>query len=209
MLIVERLNHRLFSKISLRVIASAAFGLLAWTLILSEKNVGAVEAPAVAADFSLLDLNSRSEIRGHWSDAKVGTVVVFLSSRCPCSMAHEAQLAELAREFAPKGIQFIGVHANQDEDRKLAEAHFQSVRLPFPVGRDEGAELANRLKAFKTPHAFLLNRRGEVIFQGGVDDSQDPSRAQKFFLRDALVAWQSGKRPDPSQVRVLGCAIRR
>lgn len=136
-----------------------------------------------------------------------GTVVVFVSSKCPCSQSHEPTVAKLAGRF--KDFTFLGVNANADETEAEAKEHFAKAALPFPVVRDEGGKLADRLGALKTPHAFVLGRDGEVLFSGGVDDSHLAESASEHFLADALSAIRDGKAPARKQVRALGCVIQR
>ncbi len=143
------------------------------------------------------------------SAAKRGTVLLFLSAKCPCSASHEPVLANLYREFSGQGFQFLGIHSNGDEPESLVRAHFQSAKLPFPVLRDPGSKLADELGAYKTPHAFVLDPRGEIVFQGGVDDSHTATKAERHHLKDALIALKEGRKPDPSVVRTLGCIIKR
>jgi hypothetical protein len=134
-------------------------------------------------------------------------VVAFLSAKCPCSAAHEPVLRDLFQEFS-KDFMFVGVHSNQNEDIKITQAHFAGARLPFPVIEDREARIADRLGAIKTPHVFVL-RGDRVLYQGGIDDTSDGIDPQKHYLRDALVRIRSGKSPEISNARVLGCAIKK
>jgi len=94
------------------------------------------------------------------------SVVVFLSAKCPCSASHEPILKDLAAQYAKDNIEFIAVHANQNETQAQTLAHFaQSVTvkganvpdsLGFPMVEDRGAKIANELKALKTPHAYII-----------------------------------------------------
>lgn len=137
------------------------------------------------------------------------TVVVFLSSECPCSAAHEPVLKRLYSEFSSRGIGFIGLHANQDESPEEARKHFEAADLPFPVMADVKARLADHFGALKTPHAFVVSPSGEVLFSGGVDDSKDPAKAKQFYLADALRAISEGRAPEKKTARALGCVIKR
>jgi peroxiredoxin len=143
------------------------------------------------------------------SDATLGAVVLFLSAKCPCSASHEADLAKLYREFSKSGFQFIGIHSNSDEPKALSQAHFQAVRLPFAVLEDPDSTLADAFHAYKTPHAFVVSPKGEIVFQGGVDNSHLASEADQHYLREALMAVSRHQTPNPSEVRALGCVIKR
>lgn len=141
-----------------------------------------------------------------WQEKK-GTVLVFISSLCPCSNAHISHLKELAQKFTD--IQFVGIHSNADEVGKDSKEYFVQQSLPFPVLRDEKSLWANRLKAYRTPHAFLISSTGELIYQGGVTSSADASKADTFYLKEALTQLMEGKKIETTKTRVIGCEIAR
>ena len=137
------------------------------------------------------------------------TVVVFLSAKCPCSQSHEPKLRDLAREFGPKGFRFVGIHSNADEPSALSGTHFEAAKLGFPVHEDSNAKWADALGALKTPHAYIIDREGRTLFQGGVDDSSLAAESHKQFLRDALEDVAAGREPRVALARALGCMIKR
>lgn len=136
-----------------------------------------------------------------------GSVVVFLSARCPCSNSHIETLKALANEF--KDFKFVGVHSNLDEGEALSQAYFKKADLPFAILQDEGGRLADEFKALKTPHAFLLSPSGKILYKGGVTDSNDAKSAERQYLREALVDVQAGVSVRTPFGRTLGCIITR
>lgn len=141
------------------------------------------------------------------NDGSRVTAVVFISARCPCSLSHESLLKEMSAEFPE--VSFVGIHANANESTEEAKAHFAKAALPFPVLHDAKAKIANEFRALKTPHVFVLDPQGEVVFSGGVTDSHDAPRASQNYLRAALLALRGGRKPEPKAVRTLGCVIAR
>lgn len=136
-----------------------------------------------------------------------GTVVVFLSAKCPCSNSHVSEIKGLAEKY--KDFKFVGVHSNVDEELELSKKYFTLYALPFPVIQDEKAALADSFKALKTPHAYILSPEGEVVFQGGVTDSASGNAAKNHYLAAALEDLQQNRRVKTAQVRTLGCVILR
>src|SRR5262249_1298336 len=49
------------------------------------------------------------------SDAKA-VVVVFLGTSCPINNAFLPRLAELHREYSDKGVRFVGINSNRQDD---------------------------------------------------------------------------------------------
>ena len=135
-------------------------------------------------------------------------VYVFLSSKCPCSIDHQETLRKLATTYASE-VEFVGINSNGDEPFERSANHFSKVRFPFPVLRDEGAQLANHFGAVKTPHVYVVDRKGALVYQGGIDNSHEAGRASEHYLEAVLTAVHAGKAPPYTEKRTLGCAIKR
>ena len=136
-----------------------------------------------------------------------GLVVVFVSAKCPCSDSHVVELQQLVHDFPE--FEFVGIHSNADEELDLSMTYFDGKKLPFPVIQDQNSELANQFKAYKTPHAFVLDREGHILYQGGVTDSAQFSRSNKKYLREALEDLQAKRPIRTAEGRTLGCVIAR
>jgi len=134
-------------------------------------------------------------------------VVVFMSAKCPCSNSHIPELKNLVSRY--KNFEFIGVHSNVNEPPDLTKKYFVEADLPFAVIQDNEAQIADQLKAYKTPHAFVLNPEGKILYQGGVTNSVNAQYAEKHFLKDALEDISQDKPVRLANGRTLGCIIMR
>jgi hypothetical protein len=141
------------------------------------------------------------------SKDKKGLVVIFLSAKCPCSNSHNIELRDLAQSY--KEFNFVAVHSNVDEGKELSKPYFEKAAFPFPVIEDEKAQIADKLQALKTPHAYIFSSSGDVLYQGGVSNSKDCAKADRKFLREALEDLHAGKSVRTPEGRTLGCAISR
>lgn len=150
------------------------------------------------------DLSSGQELR---VAGKKGTLLAFLSARCPCSGNHLQPLKTLAAEHP--GVAFVGVHSNADEPSAEAKKYFEKAALPFPVIQDEGAKLADEYGAQKTPHVFLLSAEGKVLYRGGVTGSNSAASDSEQYLGDALADLEAGREIRRPHGRTLGCVIAR
>jgi hypothetical protein len=142
-----------------------------------------------------------------WASAHQGTLVVFLSSTCPCSHSHLLPLKELAHTFPQ--ISFLGVHSNVNEEKTMARDYFREQKINFPILSDPEAKIANLFKAVRTPHAFLVNKKGEIIYRGGVSSSADYTKASAHYLKKTLEQYIKGVSLERTETRVLGCQIQR
>lgn len=163
--------------------------------------------PALGAPFSLKgrDLISSKDLE--MTSGSQGMVLVFLSSACPCSDSHVEELAKLSQDFPD--FPFFAVHSNQDESVENSKPYFIDKKLPFPVIQDDHAVIADRYKALKTPHAFVLNPKGDVLYRGGVSDSAHFARSKTKYLRNALTDLKNQQAVKTPEGRTLGCLISR
>ena len=77
-----------------------------------------VETTAVAP-FNLTALDGSTVMISAEEDRGI-TVVCFLGTECPLARLYAPRLAELAGQFAPQGVRFVGIDSNcQDSEEEL------------------------------------------------------------------------------------------
>lgn len=166
-----------------------------------------LNASAATSFFKGLDVLKDQDVTLSFPTKNEATVLVFLSATCPCSASHESVLAKLQEQYP--SISFYGIHSNVDEDLAVTKAHFEEVKLPFPVLQDNKAVLADKLGALKTPHVFVLDKSGKTIYHGGVTNSHVGPSADKNYLKEVLEDISQNKTPRHKEGRALGCYIQR
>jgi alkyl hydroperoxide reductase subunit AhpC len=137
------------------------------------------------------------------------TVVVFISTVCPVSNSYNLRMKELYRVYAPKGVKFEFLNANQNESPAEVEDHARRVGFPFPVMRDANNAMADRLGAEYTPESFVIDREGVVRYRGRIDDAQNPARVRQSSLRLAIDAVLAGRDAPTPETKAFGCTIKR
>jgi alkyl hydroperoxide reductase subunit AhpC len=137
------------------------------------------------------------------------TVVVFTSTVCPVSNSYNLRMKELYREYAPKGVKFEFLNANQNESQTDVEDHARSVGFPFPVIKDANNAMADRLGAEYTPESFVIDREGVIRYHGRIDDAQNPARVRQSSLRLAINAVLAGGKVLQPETKAFGCVIKR
>lgn len=147
-------------------------------------------------------------------DSSPALLVVFTCNHCPYAQAWEGRLAQLAKEYAAKGVSTIWINSNETEnypddrmERMVERA--QAKGFTFPYVRDESQEVAAAYGALVTPHPFVFDKSRRLVFQGKPDDSwQEPAKVKHTYLRDALDATLAGRAPAVPQTSVIGCTIK-
>jgi hypothetical protein len=141
-------------------------------------------------------------------------VVLWWCNHCPYVIGWEGRTIDLARSYAPRGVRFVAINANDARsypddrfDRMVERARDHAY--PFPYLHDESQEVAHAYGALVTPHPMLFNAERRLVYQGRIDDRHDrPDLVQHRFLRDALEAALIGQPVDPAERSVQGCSVK-
>lgn len=138
------------------------------------------------------------------------TVVMFIATRCPVSLAYDGRMAALGKEYGGKGVAFVGVNANVNEPVDEIAAHAKEHGFTFPVVKDAGNVVADRWGARVTPEIYVIDRAGVVRYHGRIDEQQaDPANVKSPDLKSALDALLSGGQPANPETKAFGCSIKR
>lgn len=137
------------------------------------------------------------------------TVVWFVSCNCPIVKDYLDRMEQLIRQYQPQDVRFLLVNANGNEPVEQVEDFAAAIQMPVPIYLDRGHVVADLLHAHLTPEAFLLNRQGEVIYRGAVDDHRNQARVRVRPLALAIAAGLAGRRPPYAEWRSFGCTIKR
>ncbi len=164
------------------------------------------EIMAVVKNYDGVDIRSGNKTKLSL-DRSVYVVAYFLNGQCPCSQSHFDHLNELQKKYAK--ISFVGFHSNKSMNLKKAMKAYANYSIDFPILLDKELKYANIFNALKTPHVFILNKTGEVVYHGGATNSRNPKKASKFYLKDALAEITDGKEITIKQTKTLGCYIQR
>ena len=147
------------------------------------------------------------------ADAPPATVLVVTCLHCPYVVAWNPRLRAVAEEYAPRGVRFLGINAN-DASRYPADSldhmrrFVRDQRWPYPYLHDESQEVARALGAEVTPHVFVLDGKQRLVYRGAPDaDHRDPSQ-DAAWLRAALDAVLAGQPVGEPETRPRGCGVK-
>jgi peroxiredoxin len=183
------------------VLSAAPFGARAADLKIGEK----------APDFTLPAASDGKAVALNDLLAKSKAVtVVFVATKCPVSNAYNERMAVLGKEYAAKGIPLVGINSNKTEPAAEVKEHAEKHGFTFPVLKDERNKVADAYGASHTPEVFVLDPKGNLIYHGRIDESQDDARnVRSPDLRNALDAVLAGKPVPTAQTKAFGCSIKR
>ena len=162
----------------------------------------------VIDDFKLPDADGKEHSLKSLAGSK-GAVVIFIATKCPVSNAYNGRMEKLAQEYKAKGINFIGINANNTEPASEVKSHAAEKGLTFTILKDDGNKIADRLGAMRTPEAYALDANMKLVYHGRIDNSQKVEGITSEDLRDALNEMLAGKAVTKTGGAAFGCTIKR
>ena len=167
--------------------------------------------PAIGAtidEFTLPDVNGTERSLKSLA-GKNGTVLIFIAVQCPVSNAYNERMEKLAEDYKAKGIAVIGINSNVAEDAAAVKAHAAEHKLAFPILKDPGNKIADKLGATVTPEAYFIDVHNKLLYHGRIDNSRNPAQIENSDLRNALDAALADKPVDKTEAKAFGCTIKR
>ena len=169
-----------------------------------------------APDFNLKNVDGKMVALSDYKDAK-GAVVIFTCNHCPYAQAYEQRIIDLHKTYAAKGYPIIAINPNdpsvQPQDSyELMQQRAKDKGYPFVYLFDEGQLVYPKYGATKTPHVYLLQKRGAdfmVEYIGTIDDNyKDESAVKEKYLANAIDALIAGKKLALTETKAIGCTIK-
>ena len=171
-----------------------------------------------APDFALKDLDGK-EVR--LSSFKGKTVVLeWFNPGCPfVDKSHtKGSLKDAPKKHIKTGVVWLainsgapgkqghGVEANREGAKKYG--------MDYPILLDESGEVGKTYGATNTPHMFVIDDKGTLVYKGAIDNSPDgegesPTGGKLVsYVEEALAAVAAGKAPATTETKAYGCGVK-
>jgi peroxiredoxin len=167
-----------------------------------------------APDFKLTSVDGRLVGLDDFRDSPA-LLVIFMCNHCPFVKHVADGIAQLARDYQPRGVAIVGINSNDaaahPQDSPEQMVHEAEARgYSFPYLFDETQEVAKAYGAACTPDFFLYGKERKLVYRGQFDASRPGNGVPVTGsdLRIALDAVLAGKSPPERQTPSIGCNIK-
>ena len=171
-----------------------------------------------APDFSVLDVNGKSVSLSSFQGQYV--VLEWVNYDCPFIRKHygSGNMQRLQNEYTEKGVIWLSICSSAPgkqgyfETRELKERMEKEGAAPTAYLLDSDGKIGKVYDAKTTPHMFIINPEGILVYAGGIDDiastnKEDLVKATNYVSTnlDALLA---GKSNPVKGSRPYGCSVK-
>jgi peroxiredoxin len=165
-----------------------------------------------APDFKLTSTDGQeftlSELKG-----KV-VVLQWTNHTCPFIKFHESKEKtpqKLMKQFEGKDVVWITVDSsNFAEEQKESINEFRTENdILYPTLLDAEGKVGRMYGAKSTPHVFVIDQKGVLVYDGAMDDDAKLSGdAERNYVAEAVSATLAGSTVPISKTKSYGCSVK-
>ena len=191
---------------------------VAWMMTGASKVSADLKTGEMAPDFRMQDTNGRSYSLSN--DKGKFVVLEWFNHDCPFVRKHynSGNMQRLQKKYTEKGVVWFSInssasgkqgHYSPAEANRLTQ---EKKANPTAVFLDPEGTVGRLYGAKTTPHIFIIDPEGLLIYQGAIDDtpSTDVADIPKAvnYVELALEAAMSGKSVETSSTKSYGCSVK-
>ena len=177
---------------------------------------GTVGQPA--PEFTLADVSGKpvklSDFRGRY------VVLEWVNPECPYVEKHygSANMQGLQKEFTSKNSVWLAINSTREghyeyyPPQKMAGWMKEVGGAPSATLLDPTGKVGRAYQARTTPHMYVIDPQGKLIYAGAIDDSRWASQSEtknaKNHVRAALGEAMAGKQVSVAATSPYGCSVK-
>jgi peroxiredoxin len=188
---------------------------------LASTSLFAAESPApgsAAPDFSVTDSKGKTQSVSQYKGKYV--VLEWFNPDCPFVKKHygSGNMQKVQEEFTGKGVVWLSVDSSapgkegnltaEQAEKKRAEWKMKSTALVL----DADGKAGQTYGAKNTPHMFIIDPEGKVIYAGAIDSKASPNPADiavsTNYVKVALEESMGGKPVSTASTKPYGCSVK-
>jgi peroxiredoxin len=186
--------------------------------MLSTAALAAPEVGQPAPDFAATDSNGKTV---RLSDYRGKIVVLeWTNNECPYVVKHYStnNMQTLQKDATAKGVVWLSIISSAKgeqgyvEGSKANDLTKSRGAAPTAVLLDPEGKTGRLYDAKTTPHMYIVDANGTLVYKGGIDDKATTNAADvktaKNFVRAALDSVKAGKPVENAVTRPYGCSVK-
>lgn len=167
------------------------------------------EVGSPAPDFTLQDQDGNPVSLSDYSGKVV--VLEWFNEDCPFVQRHYAEgtFIRLANHFKEQGVVWLTIDTTHYATRAANKDFKEKHNLPYPILSDRTGEVGRMYGAKTTPHMYIIDEGGKLVYAGGIDDDpRGDSDNRTNYVQNALEEILDGDPVAIPESKPYGCSVK-
>ncbi len=191
-----------------KIMKIAALTVLAIPIMLYAK-----EKPVKAPDFKLKNHDGK-EVK--LADYKGKIIVLeWINHECPFVKYHyekKSTMKELAARFKKQKVVWLAIDSTSHQQTEKNKKYAEKNKILYPILDDRSGKVGKAYKATNTPHMFIINTDGNIVYNGAIDNAPmgkvPKDKELVNYVDKALKELTSGKTVSIAKTKPYGCTVK-
>jgi len=148
------------------------------------------------------------------SDAKGKVVVIqWINPECPvCKGVMEdgsvvAGIKAVKEQYPDAVYLAINSSASRPSSFDSTPDYLKNNKVDMPALFDRDGKVGKMYGARTTPHCFVINAEGVLVYKGAINNSQDGDGKTNYVVQ-AVTQLKKGEKVSPSETKPFGCGVK-
>jgi len=184
----------------------------------ASETEAAAQVGKAAPEFSLPASNGKKVDLSEYKGKLV--VLEWFNHGCPFVKKHydSGNMQALQKEYTGKGVIWLSICSSAEGKQGFgsAEEHNAEIKTykaaPTAVLIDADGKVGRLYGAKTTPHMFVIDKKGNLVYAGAIDDHPDTEassiKGSKNYVKAALDELLSGKTVAEASTKSYGCSVK-
>ncbi len=164
-----------------------------------------------ALDFQLDSFDGRTVKLSDYQGSII--VLEWLNTECPQVKYHYGQktMVSLANKYRNENVVWLAINSTKQTTPEANREFAKKYDLPYPILDDRPGQIGRSYGARKTPHLFVIDRDGYLVYDGAIDNAP-PDKPQSGgkrtnYVEQALTELLSGRKVSVPATPPYGTAV--
>lgn len=192
--------------------------ILVATLMFLATAAGAGTVGKPAPEFTLNDVSGKAvklaDFRGRY------VVLEWVNPECPYVEKHygSANMQGLQKDYTAQKVVWLAINSTREghseyyPPQKMAGWMKEMNAAPSATLLDPTGKVGRAYNARTTPHMYIIDPKGTLVYAGGIDDKRSTSmgdvKIAKNYVRAAMGEALAGKPISAASTSPYGCSIK-
>ena len=176
-----------------------------------KESLGTAEEEKKAPGFTLANYDG-NEVSLSDYEGKI-VVLEWFNYECPFVRYHYEDvntMTDLADKYKEKDVVWVAINSTKHLQVEKNEQFAKKHNVGYPILDDSSGEVGKAYVAKTTPHMFIINAEGKIVYNGAIDDSPLGRKKEDVtnYIDKALAELLADKEISTPLTKPYGCSVK-
>jgi peroxiredoxin len=169
-----------------------------------------------APDFLLTDTEGNEHRLSDYLKQNKAVILEWFNPDCPFVKKHHKMTRSMAETYAMAAENDMvwlainsGAPGKQGAGVERNKKAIKDYDIVYPMLLDESGEVGRIYGAKTTPHMFLIDKEGILVYAGAIDNAPNTKKLGDInYVRNAVAACVAGEKIETATSKPYGCSVK-